>query len=573
MPHTQEGMLSEERAVLRAGPLRALPDEVLDELLVSCGRRVCVGGEIIIEEGDDDREAYVVLHGRLRVLRTEVATNGSAPAVTAVAEIGPGEMVGEMALLAQGRRTASVVAVRDTELLVLSEAVFRGLTEQNVATLRHMAELIVTRSTAATLPLSRPSVVAVVTDGPDTEWFSPLLAAGFEAENRVILDVLHAAPDDLRSVVRRAELQGEVVLLVAEAADRKWAEAAVRQADVVMPVAARRGSPCCEAVQDWLADHPRPPRVDAVTLDDAPAPSSSLAGNVWRHRVRAGSTADAERLVRLVSGDATTLVLGSGSARGLAHLGVVQAFQERGVPIDAIGGTSAGAVVAGMFATGRSIEQMRQDLINFIDDVKWSRDLIFPRFSVLSGRQLSDEIENYFDGKHIEDLPLDLFTVATDLGTGTAVVDDRGPVWRAVRASAAIPGVFPPVRSGSSLLGDGAIVDRLPVGVMRRRHPQARVVSVDLATPNGLAPSGYAEDGRVSWRRALWPGRRTRGLGAVMGRIIELTGSTDDVGDVTIRPEIGELSLRDGTKAVDAAMAAGRTAALDVLDTIHQDQS
>jgi NTE family protein len=138
-------------------------------------------------------------------------------------------------------------------------------------------------------------------------------------------------------------------------------------------------------------------------------------------------------------------------------------------------------------------------------------------------------------------------------------------VWKALRASAAIPGVFPPVRDGDRLLGDGAIVDRLPVGVMRDRHPQARVFAVDLATPTGLDARGHAEDGRVSWRRALRPAPRTPGLGSVMGRIIEVTGSSGDLGDVTIRPAIGELSLRNATRAVDQAMAAGRAAALRAL--------
>ena len=171
------------------------------------------------------------------------------------------------------------------------------------------------------------------------------------------------------------------------------------------------------------------------------------------------------------------LVLGAGSARGLAHIGVIQVLQENGIEIDLIAGSSMGAMVGTVYACGVDI-YMLDKLIEHMN-TKLLFDVGVPRLGFMSGNRINEFMDLVTKKKNFADLEMSVAVVATDLMTGNRVVLEEGAVTEAVRASIAIPGIFTPVPKGDMVLVDGAVCDRLPVDVAWEKGADL-VIAVDV---------------------------------------------------------------------------------------------
>lgn len=163
------------------------------------------------------------------------------------------------------------------------------------------------------------------------------------------------------------------------------------------------------------------------------------------------------------------LALGSGAARGLAHIGVLKVLEEHNIPIDAVAGTSIGAVVGGLYAAGLGIDK----LIDFArkfggrNIAMWLDPTFFRGGGLLKGDRIEQAIRELVGSATISSLKTPFFAVSGDLSSGREVVIGEGDLVRAMRASFAIPGVLAPVKLGEDWLVDGAIVDPIPTKVLR----------------------------------------------------------------------------------------------------------
>jgi len=188
------------------------------------------------------------------------------------------------------------------------------------------------------------------------------------------------------------------------------------------------------------------------------------------------------------------LVLGSGAARGWAHLGVLQALDELAIRVDVIAGTSIGALVGAVYAS-RGIEQLKEVVLHFDRrQVLSLLDLGLPHAGLIDGKRVADELREQIRQPLIEDLTLPFRAVATDLSTGEEVALDRGDVIEAVRASISIPGVFTPVTRKDRLLVDGGLVNPVPISVARAMGADF-VIAVDI--------NHYLVHGHTARRRKL----------------------------------------------------------------------
>lgn len=172
------------------------------------------------------------------------------------------------------------------------------------------------------------------------------------------------------------------------------------------------------------------------------------------------------------------LALGSGGARGFAHLGVIKVLVEQGIPIDYIAGSSMGSLVGAIYGSGHEVDTMVKMATLF--KRKYYLDFTVPKMGFISGNKVKNLIRTLTHGKQLEDLNPPLAVVTTDLIKGEKVVYRKGSIADSVRASIAIPGIFIPEKIGDRLLVDGGVIDRVPVSVAREMGADL-VIAVDVS--------------------------------------------------------------------------------------------
>jgi NTE family protein len=244
------------------------------------------------------------------------------------------------------------------------------------------------------------------------------------------------------------------------------------------------------------------------------------------------------------------LALGGGAARGFAHIGVIQVLEEAGIRPALVAGTSAGSLVAALYAAGRSGQEL-QALALAMDEGTLT-DWAFPTRGLIRGEALARYVRQHTGGRSIEQLPLPLGILATDLDSGAGVLFRRGDIGAAVRASSAVPAVFQPVRISGREYVDGGLVAPVPVRQAREMGAEL-VVAVDISTP----PEGGATGDVLRMLLQTF---------AIMGRSIselELRGA-----DVVLRPTLPGVSSADFA-ARARAIQAGREAMQAALPALR----
>ncbi|MES3001173.1 MAG: patatin-like phospholipase family protein [Pseudomonadota bacterium] len=237
------------------------------------------------------------------------------------------------------------------------------------------------------------------------------------------------------------------------------------------------------------------------------------------------------------------LALGGGAARGFAHVGVVQALEEAGIRPDYVVGTSAGSLVAALYASGRNARQLQQ-LAESMEEAAFT-DWTLPIFSrgMLRGEALARYVNAQVGGKLIEQMPLPLGIIATDLNSGQGVLFQRGDTGAAVRASSAVPAVFLPVKIGSHEYVDGGLVAPVPVRYAKQMGAEV-VIAVDISS----APEGNPAGDTLQILLQTF---------AIMGQSINGYGLRE--ADVVVRPALPGVGGADFTarrKSIEAGHAA-----------------
>ena len=559
-------------------------------------------GELLFEQNDPGDEMFFVVGGMLQTIHyRRDGTRGL------LAEAGRGDVVGEMEFFTGRPRGTRVQAIRDSVLVAFTAEEFESLVARRPRVLRCITRNVVERVQrgASNLRAGRITNVAVIAATPDAPLaeFTRRLTAGLSRHgstlhldaatvdahlgNLVTAQAWEDTPESARllSWLEACEAQHRFVVYQAESTATPWTRRCLRQADRVLLVGCAEVDPgCSEVERGLLALEGRVTDAHEILVLIHPGGEALPAGtagwlerrpHVEEHfRLRWNGEEDFARLARVLAGRSVGLVLGGGGARGLAHLGMLQALTKAGVPIDAIGGTSMGAIIAAQYALGWSPERMAETTRRVLLELKPHKGYTLPLLSLVSSRRSELASKQAYGEAQIEDLWLPYFCISSNLTAAEAMVHRRGMLWQATIASSSLPGVGTPVLHGDQLLVDGALLNNVPTDVMRALGSGtviAAEVSVDDNTTFSCerVPSTW-EVLRGRFSRGNGPTVRFPSLMEVLLRSSMLHSRHRErvalqEADLALRPPVDQFRLMDFPR-MDELVAAGYEYTREAVD-------
>eukprot|EP00667_Euglena_gracilis_P000439 EG_transcript_439 len=392
------------------------------------------------------------------------------------------------------------------------------------------------------------------------------------------------------------------VVYEADPRNSAWTRRCIRQADILLVVGLARAGPGCGAVEAALADvlvrcsaraefvllhtererdedgHwrrvetrrwmlPRPwtnghhhLRLSDLVADlaDRP-PAQGVDPASWGMLARS----DFGRIARRIAGTSVGLVLGGGGAKGAAHMGVLQRLVEVGIPIDIIGGTSIGALVAGLYSMHVDMALVQRDYAvycrKFGRKSAQLRDLTYPFTSIFAGESFNAILSGFFNDVCIEDMWVPYFCITTNITTDTPMVHLQGTAWRYIRASMSLTTFLPPICDGPNLLVDGGYSNNMPADVAKSLGANF-IVAVDVAAIDNTNYTNYGDSLSgwwLLWKKLPLPASligdpvHVPSMRDVSGRLVYLTGEMQgrrvkkELIDVYIKPKVAHVNLLD----------------------------
>lgn len=562
-------------AFLRRVPvLSGLDDELLSRLAEQVARVSVRAGDWLVREGDVADSLYVIRSGRLEVI-------AEGPPETVIRILRRGAVLGELALLTEEVRSASVRARRDSELLKLGRRQFEDLISDApgfALGLTHAmgAQLAASRTPAVSAEPPRRIAALPLDQGAPVTEAADLMLDELRRHGSVAKLTSEPGQDsaEMFSRLDRAESEVDRVVLIGDSSTPgdEWTDFCVREADSLFALSS--GSPS----REWL-DHPDAlVGCELVVLTDAV--TDEVLDALQPREVQVlpeGSDLQpsVDLTARRLAGRAVGVVLSGGGARAFAHIGVMQELAQAGVTIDRIGSVSLGSLVGAGLAAGHRPDDLAGAIRRAVIDMNPTGDYTLPLFSIIRGARVRSLLRGFFGDRRIEELRTRYFSVSCDLIDRQPVIHKTGPLFDAVQASLSIPGVFPPMSNADGqLLVDGGVLDNLPVGTMASTG-EGPVIAVDVTGRMGefRKPSrpGLARLGRPIRRYLTGSEAEVPRLGETIVRTVTV-GSSDTAeaarrhADLVIQPQVEGVGILDW-RQLDRVVEKGREAARRALES------
>uniref|UniRef100_A0A093UXF5 Lysophospholipase NTE1 n=1 Tax=Talaromyces marneffei PM1 TaxID=1077442 RepID=A0A093UXF5_TALMA len=546
-------------------------------------------GQVIHHQGDDSDAIYIVLNGRLRSV-----LEGKGGKIRVLGEYGQGESVGELEVMTESTRPATLHAIRDTELAKFPRSLFNSLAQEHPGITIQISKLIAQRmrdliynplltepsyvprdiSTAntatSTVNMRTVAILPVTVGVPVVEFGNRLMNAftqigvmnGVTSLNQAaILNHLgrHAFSKmgKLKLAQYLADLEEKygMVLYIADTnVNSPWTQTCITQADCILLVGLAEGSSAIGEYERFLLGMKTTARKELVLLHAeryCPAgltrrwlknrvwingghhhvqmsyhlttepthPRTKRFGTALKQRVQVIQAeiqkytsrrihqtplysqqtpfkGDFHRLARRLCGKSVGLVLGGGGARGIAHVGVIKAIEEAGIPIDIVGGTSIGSFIGALYARDADVVPMYGRAKKFAGRMgsiwRFALDVTYPAVSYTTGHEFNRGIFKTFGDSQIEDFWLEFYCNTTNISKSRNEFHSSGYVWRYVRASMSLAGLLPPLCDEGSLLLDGGYVDNLTVAHMKSLGADI-ILAVDVGSLDDNTPQDYGD--------------------------------------------------------------------------------
>jgi len=513
----------ELRSVLAESALFAsLSTSSLDALVQIAAPMALRSGERLFTEGEPAENLYIVATGRLRVMiRDRLA-----------GVIGALEPIGEVGMLSGEKRTATIEAIRDSQLIQIRREALMEFLLANPAALVAITRVLISRlrqnqreQKLSSARSARNFAVIAGTPGVDAGGVARALHGRLAtldtcrivdaaAVDRELGEAMSCTPMNdsdgnarLVEWLNKLERDHRYLVYAAGVEPDAWAARCMRQADRVLVVLHAGETPVMTPMLDALRRSGIFAMVELVMLR-GPGESGG-AVTAWKalaearshYFVRPGNAGDFSALTRQLTGRAIGLVLGGGGARGFAHLGLLRALEERGLSIDLAGGSSMGALISALVAMGYTSHEIVPLLRETFVTHNYLNDYMFPRIALVKGRKFLRRLREIFGEQLIEHLRMPWFCVSTNLTRGNAMVHDAGPLEMWVAASMSVPGIFPPMVYKGELLADGAVANSLPTDIMQNLE-RGPIIASNVSTEGDIRAPGIEgpdPEGLLNW--------------------------------------------------------------------------
>jgi predicted acylesterase/phospholipase RssA/CRP-like cAMP-binding protein len=456
------------------------------------------GGKTLIHKGEYDSSLYILLQGRLRVFIKK----------REIADITCGQIVGEIAMLTDERRTSSVRAVRDSLLLKLDKENYLKFQEKHPFEIIEMAKTAIKRMNElkrATQIGENVCTIAVVPAGGSNHYTfarglseelkksastlfinSELTNQNFIDENLVIND------DSLSSTwLQTLENQYEYLILETDKEMTQWTEMCLRQADRIIFVAEEKVDRHFNSIEKFYflknSEHLQYTEIVFIHPQDSIQISGTRDWLKLRpvdnyHHLKMGEADTYTSISHFITNKAFGVVLNGSGVRSFVHLGVLKALEELQIPVDYIGGSSFGSLIAAGYSCGLTTN----DIINAAKEyVKkfYEKENYLP---FTAPKEINEVFNQAFEDVYFEDLYKPFFCISTNITEASVKVHNQGFVWKAVLASMSLPGIFSPMYDDdNNMLVDGSVINNLPVDVMRKILAGGKILAVNCDVNKG----------------------------------------------------------------------------------------
>ncbi|MCZ8156245.1 MAG: patatin-like phospholipase family protein [Leptospira sp.] len=479
-----------------------LPHAVIREMMDCTVREYYPSGKVVFADGDTGMDLYIIAQGRLRYEKTD--SDGK----TSLGEFQRLDIIGELSLFTGEPRSATVVAIRDSELIRVPREL-----ALNILTNHPQALLQVTRIIAERLAKARKRDESVKRHSlsfcllPTTKHLTfenliqaiELVANSYgrciiirESEFHRLFPSLKETPDPemeyhIRNWIHDLESNYNILIYIGSYEDSDWSRRAIRQSDRVIFVQDATEEPQVSPVELSLNQkYSLRIKTDLILIQPSihSLPQNTkkyLDGRTFQrhYHIHISSSETVHRFVRGILGKSVGLALGGGGAKGFAHLGVIRSIEENDLPIDMVSGTSAGSIFAALVSMGYDSIKSRVQAKRFWVDKDLLNEYTIPVLSLVSGRKYTEAIREFFGSIKIEDLWIPYFAVSTDLSHSESHIHDSGELWKAIRASTSLPGIVPPFIEDNIVYVDGGVMDNVP-GLVLKERGAGVVISVDV---------------------------------------------------------------------------------------------
>ncbi len=490
---------------------RGMKTALLRELAAGSSFVDLRGGAVLFEAGTASDAMYLVVTGRLRVVHHDGG----------LADLGVGESVGDLGVITNEMRSDRVVALRDSHLIRLDcKSLLAILAKHPEALLnfgrQEIRRLRVRQHNAEDRQRSRIKTLAMLETRPGRgrkealrrmrealEHFGVVRVVDEAAVDAALGEGCAAMPYGRNEANRKLvhwlnqiETEADFLIYSARTMVSTWWRRCLRQADSVLLLADIEDAPDAEL-----------PLVGELRALQLSVPVAMLFRHGPKMRIgdpmawcemtragdhffwRGGNETDIASVARQLIGLGNGLVLGGGGARGFAHIGLIRALDELGIAIDLYGGSSMGALIAALRASGLSTLDIVKEMRASFVEKSFLNDFMLPRVALIRGKRFLARMHEVFGDLRIEDLPVPFFCVSTNLTQGRCEVHRSGSLAMWIATSMAVPGVAPPVAWRGDFLADGAVINALPTDVMLAMG-RGPIIASSVSTEGMIAAPG-----------------------------------------------------------------------------------